>query len=185
GSSMTPRLRTTTLAIATAAALAVTTPGLVRHEQRNAQFASRAAAGRAEAGTADVYGPCDAPAGNPIRTADDLLAGRYTISHFGTVAVPLDPRWNENPVKDPNWEFNFHALRYLDALWDAWIATGQARYRDRYAFMLRDWFADNPRSAPPSRYSWNDHATAWRGVIYACALTRLPRSPWLVRAALE
>jgi len=184
---MTPRVRSSLLALAAAAVVATTSPGFFQRAERATPVSVDAGSGGGATAlaVADSYGPCDFPVSNAVATANDILVGRLTLSHFGPVTVPLDPRWNENPVHDPNWEFNFHSLRFLDALWAAYRQTHDRRYRARYIFLLRDWFGDNPRSNPPSRYSWNDHAAAWRGVVYACALGRLPHYPWLVRAALE
>lgn len=117
-------------------------------------------------------------------TARELLQSRYTLASFPTYTLPADPAWSENPAGDPNWEFNFHTLRFTDELWRAWEATRDRRYLDRYEFVLHDWYRDNPRSSPPSRFSWNDHSTAWRGIVYACALRRLPGRTWVREAAL-
>jgi heparinase II/III-like protein len=144
-----------------------------------------AAAGGAAPIVSAPAGPCDlsrpAAASVPAR---ELLANRYTLASFPTFTLPRDPRWNENPAHDPNWEFNFHSLRFAEELWRAWDATHDRRYLNRYEFVLRDWYRDNQRNDPPSRFSWNDHSTAWRGIVYACALRRLPGRPWLRAAAL-
>jgi hypothetical protein len=130
-------------------------------------------------------GACEAPrASTASATARELLKNRYRLASFPTYTLRADPRWNENPAHDPNWEFNFHTLRFTEELWRAWIATRDRRYLDRYEFVLRDWHRDNPRNNPPSRFSWNDHSTAWRGIVYACALRRLPGRSWVREVAL-
>jgi len=186
---MTPRVRSSMLAIAVVTVLAVVTPALLHRADRprpvTVEDTAAGPAPGATVTTPESYSPCDFPVSNAVAIADDILVGRLTLSHFGPVTIPVDPHWNENPVHDPNWEFNFHSLRFLDALWSAYRQTRDTRYRARYIFLLRDWATDNPRSNPPSTYSWNDHATAWRGVVYACALERLPHYPWLVRTATE
>jgi hypothetical protein len=60
-----------------------------------------------------------------------------------------------------------------------WASTGIARYRDRAAFLMWDWWRDNPRSAPASPWSWNDHSTAWRAIMYACFYRALGSPTWL------
>ena len=182
---MTSKRRLILLVFATVIATLLTMPGLVTRGAGKRTFRSPPVAGQAQAGTNDSFGPCERRPGDEVAIANDLLKNRYTLSHFKTVSLPANLKWNENPVHDPNWEFNLHTLRYVDALWDAYRETGDRRYRDRYAFLLRDWFVDNPRSHSPSKYSWNDHSTAWRGVMYACALTRLPHEAWLLRAAAD
>ena len=129
-------------------------------------------------------GSCDLPTGDVRRLAEDLLANRYRLARFPVYTVPGNPHWNENPAHDTNWEFNFHTLRFVEILWRAYDATHDRRFLDRSEFILRDWYRDNPRANPPSPYSWNDHSTAWRGIIYACALERLPGRSWLRAAAL-
>lgn len=127
---------------------------------------------------------CGRPIAHARQTADELLANQYALARFPRVSLPEDPRWNEDPVHDPNWPYNLHTLRFANALWAAWVETGVRAYRDRYEFILHDWYRDNPRAHPPSRWSWADHSTAWRGIVYACALERLPGRAWVREAAL-
>jgi len=154
-------------------------------ERPAAPHAAATIAANAASVTPAPTGPCDLSRQTAAsHAARELLENRYQLASFPTFKLPADPRWNENPAHDPNWEFNYHSLRFAEELWRAWDATSDRRYLDRYEFVLRDWSRDNPRSHPPSRYSWNDHSTAWRGIVYACALRRLPGRPWLRRAAL-
>ena len=78
------------------------------------------------------------------------MADRYTLHPHETVELPHDPTWAENPLKDGNWQYQFHSLRFLRTLLGAWRATDDVAYRDRAIELLRDWLADNPRSDPPS-----------------------------------
>lgn len=115
--------------------------------------------------------------------ANELMANRYRLTPHPTVTLPANPRWSENPLYDANWQFQYHALRYVIDLFAAWKQTGSTSYRDRAVYLLRDWYTDNPRSHPPSAFSWNDHSTAFRAMVYSCAADLLGMSPWL-RAAL-
>lgn len=117
-----------------------------------------------------------------VRYADELLANRYTFPPHPTVTLPSDPTWSEDPLGDANWVFQFHSMRYVWHLLQAWEKTLDPRYLLRYRFLLQDWWRDNPISAPPSPYSWNDHATAWRAMMYACGAEHLLREPWFVDA---
>ena len=121
---------------------------------------------------------CRGPA-NSVAVADDLLRNRYKLASHPVVTLPANPRWNEDPLNSRNWEFNYHSLRFVLALTTAWAETGAQRYLDRAVFLLRDWQADNPRSAPRDPMAWNDHATAWRAVVYVCAAEILPPTSWL------
>ena len=123
---------------------------------------------------------CRGPA-NSVAVADALLANRYTLASFPTVTLPSNPKWTENPLKQVNWLFNYHSLRFVWALTTAWAQTGDARYRERAEFVLYDWQRDNPRVGAPSPWSWNDHSTAWRAMVYVCAAEVLPDYTWLIR----
>ena len=127
---------------------------------------------------------CRPGAGDPLARANDMLANRYTFSNMPTVDLPADPRWNENPIKSRNWEFQYHTLRFVWDLTAAFEQTADMRYLDRAAVLLRDWVEDNPRRAGRSVFSWNDHATAWRAVVLVCAAELLPDEPWLASAVL-
>ncbi len=129
-------------------------------------------------GTTALRSGCRGPAGS-IAIADNLLRNRYTLGVHRTVTLPGDPSWAENPLGDVNWLFNYHSLRFVLALTTAWSETGDRRYLDRASFLLSDWAHDNPRMGAPSTWAWNDHATAWRAVVYACAAEVLPRTTWL------
>lgn len=132
------------------------------------------------ASAATIRPECSGPA-NSVAVADDLLRNRYTLAGFPTVTLPSNPTWKENPLKQVNWLFNYHSLRFVWALTTAWSRTGDQRYIDRAKFLLYDWQRDNPRVGAPSIWSWNDHATAWRAIVYVCAKEILPDYTWLMR----
>ncbi|HEX6867489.1 MAG TPA: heparinase II/III family protein [Candidatus Limnocylindrales bacterium] len=130
----------------------------------------------------EVRAACRGPA-NSVQVADELLANRYQLASHPTVTLPADPDWDEDPLRDTNWQFNLHSMRFIWALTTAWAETGDQRYADRAWWLLRDWYADNRvRSAAPSRMSWNDHATAWRAIVYVCAAEVFPNARWLLDA---
>ena len=96
--------------------------------------------------------------------ADELLANRYLLSPHPIVTLPADPTWRENPLHDANWQFQYHAMRYvLDLFARVEHDRASITYRARALFLLRDWYVSNPRSNPPSPYSWNDASTASPG----------------------
>ena len=139
-------------------------------------FAAPAGAAAATTIRQECIGP-----GNSVALADDMLRNRYTLANFPTVTLPANPTWKENPLEQINWLFNYHSLRFVWALTTAWAETGYQRYLDRASFLLYDWQRDNPRAGSPSIWSWNDHATAWRAMVYVCAAEILPHSTWLMR----
>lgn len=117
--------------------------------------------------------------------ADGLLANRYRINVHPVVTIPANPSWTENPLNDANWEYQFHSQWLVLSLFQSWQATGDARYLDKAAFLLRDWWQDNPRSAPRSPVAWDKMGTALRGQVLACAWQFLPHSTWLTAAIDE
>ena len=168
----------------TLAILASTLTSCTVRERTRLAVAAPSVAHDAPAQQRAPRGPCDLPTGDVRRVAEDLLANRYRLARFRTYILPANPRWNEDPAHDNNWAFNFHTLRFVEALWRAYDGTKDRRFLDRSEFILRDWYRDNPRHNAPSRYSWNDHSTAWRAIVYACALKRFPGRKWLRTAAL-
>jgi hypothetical protein len=117
---------------------------------------------------ADVPASCQGTS-DPVARADELLANRYLLPSHPIVTLPANPNWTENPNGDANWAFKFHSLPFVLDLFAAWELTGSVAYRDRGLFLLRDWSLDNPRSDPPSPWSWEHHATALRAIVLACA----------------
>jgi len=98
--------------------------------------------------------------------------------------LPRDPTWAEDPFNDRNWEFQYHSLRFVWDLFEAWRITGKRAYRDRGLELVHDWVDDNPRGASRSGFAWNDHSTAIRTFVLACAAVVAPKAGW-IRAALR
>ena len=129
--------------------------------------------------------PLDCASGpHAIHRADELLANRYRLGPHPTVTLPADPTWAEDPLHDVNWQVFYHGLSYVLALTEAWTLTGDARYARRATFLLDDWIHDNPRSHPPSRYSWYDQTTARRASVMTCAARIMGMTSTLRRALL-
>lgn len=126
-------------------------------------------------------GRCRGPAG-ALERADGLLLGRYQLDGFEPVDLGLDPNWREDPFADRNWEFKLHSLGPVLSLLEAWVLTADRRYYDRADFLLLDWFEENPRVGAPSVWSWNDHSTALRAGVYACAAPYFRGRPWMATA---
>jgi Heparinase II/III-like protein/Heparinase II/III N-terminus len=137
---------------------------------------------------ADAYLPAALRPGctggdNAIAEADQLLLNRYRLGAEPAVKLPSNPTWREDPFHDNNWLFNYHALRFVLTLEQAWALTGNRQYLDRALYLLKDWYLDNPRSSPRSTFSWNDHSTAWRAMVLAC--TAAITVPTWLRTALD
>lgn len=113
------------------------------------------------------------------------MRGVYRLPGFAPVELGLDPDWTEDPFRDANWVIRFQGLRWTRHLIAAWEQTGDPRYLLRWRDLLADWVADNPRNAPASPHSWDDHATAFRGMVLSCASQDWVREPWLLAAMTE
>ena len=143
-----------------------------------------AAAAPATPPVAADFGPDCRQRPDAVERADELLTGTLVLSRHRAARLPRNPTWAEDPFNDRNWEFQYHSLRFLWDLFEAWRITGNVEYRGRGLVLLRDWVRDNPRGAGRSDFSWNDHSTAIRTFVLACAAVVAPGTPW-IRAALR
>jgi hypothetical protein len=130
------------------------------------------------------FGPDCRQNPNAIARADELMAGTLELSRHSPIRFPKNPTWSENPFGDTNWQFQYHSLRFVWDLFEAWRITGTEGYRDRGLFLVRDWVRDNPPGGGRSPFSWNDHSTAIRTWVLACAARVSPKAAW-VRKALK
>src|SRR5262249_33422625 len=77
----------------------------------------------------------------------------------------------------------FHTLWWLLSLTQAWQGTGRVAYLDRALELAHSWVVLNPRTNPPSPWSWDAHATALRSIVLTCIAQILPhRLGWLDQA---
>jgi hypothetical protein len=123
--------------------------------------------------------PDCANSADPVTAADALMANGYRFSNFPLYLLPADLTWMENPPADSNWAYQLHSVRFALDLLAATRITGDPAYQARGLALLQDWTEDNPRSSPPSIWSWNDHSTALRAVVLACAADLSPMTTWL------
>jgi hypothetical protein len=104
---------------------------------------------------------------NFLQVSKNMLDNVYTIKGFEPVKEEGDLSWNENPYNDRNWQFQLHTLRFAVDLYTAYNATRDERFLSKLLFLIKDWIMDNDLVAPPSEFSWNDHSTAWRAMVFA------------------
>lgn len=107
----------------------------------------------------------------------ELGEGLITLDPHPSVASTLPPNWSMDPIGDTNWKFQFHALRWVQALKRAHDTDGNPHHLQTYLAILEDWYQRNPWSSPPSDQSWADHSTAMRARVYA-ACAQAMTSPW-------
>ena len=130
------------------------------------------------------FGPDCRQRDKAVARADELISGTLKLSRHPPFRLPRNPTWAEDPFNDRNWEFQYHSLRFVWDLFEAWRITGNGDYRDRGLFLLRDWVRDNARDHGRSAFSWNDHSTAIRTWVLACATVVAPKAAW-IRDALR
>ncbi len=112
------------------------------------------------------------------------MAGTLVLSRHRAARLPRNPTWAEDPFNDRNWEFQYHSLRFVWDLFEAWRITGDVKPTACAASAHRDWVRDNPPGGGRSDFSWNDHSTAIRTFVLACAAEVAPKARW-VRDALR
>ena len=117
-----------------------------------------------------------------MAAADELLRNVYRLNPHPPVTLPAVLTWSENPLSDRNWEFQFHSLRFVKRLFDAWSETGEERYLERAREVLRSWCAGNPFQDPPSPFSWEQHSASFRTMVLAAAVAHLGSEQWLMEA---
>jgi len=80
------------------------------------------------------------------------------------VKLPASLSWDEDPYKDPSWNWRLHVMKAVFFLARAYELTGLKKYLLRAEEMVLDWIDKHSgvENAPPSCYSWGDHSTALR-----------------------
>jgi len=88
---------------------------------------------------------------------------------YGYFEVPDPIDWSFNPVGDREWPWQFNRHSAWRALGQAWLATGDDKYADKWVELMRDWVATNP---PGTSYSWRTieagiRANSWLRVFFS------------------
>ncbi len=97
--------------------------------------------------------------------ANNFLSDIYILGIHKGYKLPAKLLWKENPSGSLNWEFNFLALDILRSVSEAYAQTGDERYLVKGEKLIRDFVRNNFNAgALPSRYSWYDHAVAYRTI---------------------
>ena len=108
---------------------------------------------------------------NPKRAREGaarLLSNQYKLaSAYPTYTLAYPLSWTENPAGHQNWEFNFHALRWLQPLLDDYSLNGSTPSLSRARDLVFSWIRANASRASASEMAWGDHSTAWRSVVLA------------------
>lgn len=89
------------------------------------------------------------------------------------IALGDDIDWTRCPIDDRQWLLHLHWHGFMVTLAEAHAATGDGRYAQRAAELLRDWIEKNPVG---TAWGWGTLHTALR------AMKWLRAYPWLVHA---
>ncbi|MEA2495323.1 MAG: hypothetical protein QOJ29_3234, partial [Thermoleophilaceae bacterium] len=115
--------------------------------------------------------------------AGELLNGVLRISPHAPATIPDDPRWDENPVGDDNWQVRYLALNWVDPLRREYLRTSDTAMLERYEFLLHDFADDNPAFEDArTDWTWFDHPTGHRASTLAIAAGTLGLPDWLEQA---
>lgn len=117
-----------------------------------------------------------------ISIADEIINGKLSLPNHRTFILPLNPKWNEDPLDDRNWKFLYHSLRWLDPLRRAFIETKNRSYGFAYLHYIDSWLKANPELQGSSEFSWHDMATAYRTGVISAAVATFGAQKWLINA---
>ncbi len=95
-----------------------------------------------------------------LEEADMALENNFVgQGSYGFIHVPEPIDWSFNPVGDREWPWQFNRHSAWRALAAAYLATGEAKYAEKWVALLGDWIADNP---PGTSWSWRTLETGGR-----------------------
>lgn len=99
-----------------------------------------------------------------IPNALSYMDSKHQYYKYPTVQLSENYDWTEDPFNDPSWNWNLHNMNYVVTLTRAFEINNNNDYLARAEFLVLDWINDNRLYifTPPSKYSWNDHSTAFR-----------------------
>lgn len=102
------------------------------------------------------------------------LDGQLQLLKTGTLTLPPHTDWQgdltdwtADPFSDRNWQFQFHTLRWMNALrWSA--MDGNEESRNEWLRIARSWFDENvpPRQAL-APFAWKDMADGNRAIQFS------------------
>ena len=74
----------------------------------------------------------------------------------------------------------YQSLNWVDALRRVMLRTPDPVMKAKYRTLLKDWWDTNRSDVNPTTgrsvrgdYRWSDMATAYRGLVYVCAIPEL------------
>lgn len=117
--------------------------------------------------------------------AKRVLEGRLSMSPHPEWRLPREPTWLENPLKDDNWQFQYHSLRWLDPLRREAIA-GDHHALQVWEHYVQSWIQANPAGKSKTKWAWIDMGDALRTYVLAFGIGMYAEPPtWLVKALTQ
>ena len=86
-------------------------------------------------------------------------------------------QWDYNPGGDPEYVWQFNRLRCLITLGQAYQLTGDEKYAEEYAAMLKDWILSNPLTEESKKTTWRILEAGFRGEYWTKAFYYFVDSP--------
>ncbi|MBV7294239.1 heparinase II/III domain-containing protein [Corynebacterium sp. TAE3-ERU16] len=93
------------------------------------------------------------------RLCNELLMGQLTLDPHPSWSMPEELTWNEDPFRQPNWRFQFHALRWIDPLRRRAI-EGSFTAAHTWLKISESWIDSKIQSE--DKYAWMDMADGLR-----------------------
>lgn len=98
-----------------------------------------------------------------IERAEEIKSGqRYFFNNYGYVRLTVPIDWSAGQPGKNNLSWQLHSLNFLADLVAGYIYTKDDWYLQHAGHILADWAEHNIGKDIPSKFSWNDHATAIR-----------------------
>lgn len=115
-----------------------------------------------------------------------VLEGKLTLPPHGLWDAGQFTDWSADPFSSRNWQFQFHALRWLSPVrYDAIDGSEQARLF--WLSTVQSWIEHNPPYAPASDFAWMDMADGLRAqeIVFGWSLARSDDERAMLLHALE
>ncbi len=126
---------------------------------------------------------------NDQEAADAVMMGDLKLGSHASMRIPDDPTWAENPFDNASWLFRYQSLTWVDVLRRSNGGDHSTAMHARYRDLLMDWWRDNQAVIEPTTsanatddYRWFDMSTAYRGLMYLCAVPEIGPEQWLLDA---
>lgn len=114
-----------------------------------------------------------------------ISSGFLTLPPHECVTIGINPLWDEDPLNDDNWRFQYASLFWLDRYRRAAQEIGDSEARSHWRRLLISWLSSNPVSAPRSDYAWFDMAVGTRVIVLTNAIYELGWTDWLEEALIQ